>query len=379
MVNETAWAGVAETVKYGVYLGMWTNWSRGRVLGATLTLSREDGNYLISFTAFFIGLVSTRFWRIVCFMLHNSLSTSTPRDALYHQQQAILRNSDSADSGLLTFFQLVWAWRKNTKRVFVRMWPVIATAAFFTVAFTIAGGFSSSISTGIGNDVLLDGSNCAILNPQVYDNESRDILNPYSSRRANTAANYAQQCYGTNTSGVFDCGTFAKARIPSSVDNQTACPFSKGLCRTDESLRLDTGYIDSHEHLGVNAPFNERVIFRTVLQCAPLVTEGYTSDVSTPAENYTTYDYGRTSNSERNYTTYRASNSDTQYQTEGNEFKVQYDNIISSVPAMSCLLGCFADSTGSIAVLCWVLVSMAVHFPDLNLPLVLASFQQMVI
>jgi hypothetical protein len=106
MVNGTAWEGAVQTVKYGVYLGMWTNWSRGRVLGATLTLSREDGNYLLSFTAFFIGFVSTRFWRIMCFILHNLFSTSTPRDALYHQQQAILRNSYSADSGLLVFVQL---------------------------------------------------------------------------------------------------------------------------------------------------------------------------------------------------------------------------------------------------------------------------------
>lgn len=319
MVNGTAWAGAVETVKYGVYLGIWTNWSRGRVLGATLTLSREDGNYVLAFTAFFIGLVSTRFWRILCFILHNSFSTSTPRDALYHQQQAILRNSDSADAGLLVFSQLAWAWRKTAKRAFVRVLPLIATAALSTVVFTIAGGFSSSISTGVGNDVLLDGSNCALVNTGYPDLGAASIIQQYVSRRASNAANYAQQCYSTNTSGMLNCGTFVKARIPSSVDYQTPCPFATGLCQSDANIRLDTGYIDSHEHLGLNAPPDERVMFRTVLQCAPLVTEGYTNNISTSGENYTAYYYGPDT-SGNNYT-YKTSTLDAQYhQTNGNEF-----------------------------------------------------------
>lgn len=322
MVNTTAWAGAAETVKYGVYLGMWTNWSRGRVMGSTLTLSREDGNYLLSFTASCIGLVSSRFWRILCFILHNSLSTSTPRDALCHQQQAILRNSASPDSGLFVFCQLAWAWRKAARRVFVRIFPLVAAASFFIVAFTVAGGFSSTIATGVGNEVLLDGSNCAFIDIQDPDLSAQSITQPYQIRQANTASNYAQQCYSTNTSGMFDCGTFVRPRIPSSVDNQTACPFAEGMCQSDTNLRLDTGYIDSHETLGLNAPLEERFIFRNVLQCAPLVTEGYTSNISTSNGNYTTYNYGTRRG--HDYTTV-GYNSDLQYSTGANEFKIAYE------------------------------------------------------
>lgn len=360
MVNSTAWEGAVETVKYGVYLGVWTNWSRGRILGSTLTLSREDGNYLLSFTAFFIGLVSTRFWRILCFVLHNSFSTSRPRDALYHQQQAILRNSDSADAGLVVLFQLAWAWRKTAKRAFVRVLPVVATAALSAAAFTVAGGFSSSISTGVGNDVLLDGSNCAIVNTSnSNDVASMSLIQPYVSRQCSSAANYAQQCYSTNTSGMFDCGTFVKPRIPSSVDNQTACPFAEGICQSGANLHFDTGYIDSHEHLGLNAPPDERISFRLALQCAPLVTEGYSNDTSTSTRNYTTYYYGESSYGEY---TYRTSSRDTQYrEEEGSQFKLLYDNVISSASAPSCLF-CFpADSNGSTAGLQSVWFSMALH------------------
>lgn len=378
MVNGTAWSGAAETIKYGVHLGMWTNWSHGRVMGSTLTLSRQDGNYLLSFTAFFIGLVSTRFWRILCFALHNSSSTSSPRDALYHQQQAILRNSYSANSGLLVFLQLAWAWRKNTKRAFVRVLPVIATAAFFAVAFTIAGGFSSTISTGVGNDVLLDGSDCAIINNQIFDAGTQTVLKPDVSRRSNSAANYAQQCYSTNTSGIFGCGTFVKPRIPSSIDNQTACPFAEGMCQSDQNLRLDTGYIDSHELLGLNAPFDERIIFRTVLQCAPLVTEGYARNISTSDGNFTSYNYGPTAY-DANYT-YKTSSLDSQYrtQTSGGVLKLAYDNPIFLVPALSCPFGWSADYTESNAVPFRAGTSMAVRIHSPSTDLLLACFQQMV-
>lgn len=77
----------ADKVQYNVYLGAWTNWSRGRILGATLTLESRYGLLLLSFTAAFVGLVASRFWRIMTLMLHRIYSTPEPRDALHHQRQ----------------------------------------------------------------------------------------------------------------------------------------------------------------------------------------------------------------------------------------------------------------------------------------------------
>lgn len=36
--------------QYPVHLGIWTNWSRGGVMGSTLTLTQPDANLLIAFT-----------------------------------------------------------------------------------------------------------------------------------------------------------------------------------------------------------------------------------------------------------------------------------------------------------------------------------------
>lgn len=78
------------------------------------------------------------------------------------------------------------------------------------------------------------------------------------------------------------------------MDTQAACPFrNSSICRTNSSnIHLDSGYIDLNNDLGVNAPPDNNILFRTVLQCAPLETQGYTEAVEGLRDNFTTYYYG---------------------------------------------------------------------------------------
>lgn len=98
-----AWLGANEdlTVQYQVRLGIWTDWSRGSVLGQTLTLDRNDANLLTAFTASFVVFVGARVWGMASLVLHRYYSTPDRRDALHHQRQVVLRNTSSADSALV--------------------------------------------------------------------------------------------------------------------------------------------------------------------------------------------------------------------------------------------------------------------------------------
>ena len=89
----------------GVYIGAWINWSHGSVRSATITVTTRDGALLIAFLAFYVGLASTSFWRIACFAFHQMLSSDKLEDGLYHQRQAILRNSATDVVGLWSFMQ----------------------------------------------------------------------------------------------------------------------------------------------------------------------------------------------------------------------------------------------------------------------------------
>ena len=98
---------------YDIYTGTWTDWSRGRILGGTLTTTSTHGGLLIAFLSLYVTVAGTCFWRIGCFVFHYVYSTEAPRDAFYHQRQAVLRNAANATTGITILFQMFFAWRRT--------------------------------------------------------------------------------------------------------------------------------------------------------------------------------------------------------------------------------------------------------------------------
>lgn len=147
------------------------------------------------------------------------------------------------------------------------------------------------------------------------DPNSPQILLPYLSQSTHSAANYAQQCYSSDSPGIFDCAHYTKDHLSSTIDTQAACPFrNSSICRSNSSnIHLDSGYIDLNKDLGVNAPPENNILFRAVLQCAPLETQGYTKPVEGLRDNFTTYNYGTSSFGTTSNITYSVQNLDSQY------------------------------------------------------------------
>ncbi|KAI1258953.1 hypothetical protein F5Y18DRAFT_443836 [Xylariaceae sp. FL1019] len=265
----------------GVYLGVWTNYSKGEVLGATYTTTTQHGTLIIAFTGFLIPFVASRFWKILCIALHSTKSTSEPRHAIHHQHQVILRNSSSPDSGLVSLLQTLWAWRQSGSRqdVFKSLLPSILYAVICIL-----------ISVSIGNEVLLQGENCGI----PASSGIEDASFQYMSDMTNDAANYVQQCYSANSSGILSCDEFVTTTIPTQLTEYNAsCPFQESMCRGNGTpIRLDTGYLDSNRHLGLNMPSDQSFTYRLVVECSPLVTDGYTSKNMTGDVPSVQYHYG---------------------------------------------------------------------------------------
>lgn len=71
------------------------------------------------------------------------------------------------------------------------------------------------------------------------------------------------------------------------------CPFDERVCRQNSTaLRVDTGMINSHKDLGINAAPRDRFESRYVVECAPLRIDTYTS--TNASSGNTQYYYGRT-------------------------------------------------------------------------------------
>lgn len=286
------------TSSYEVYTGVWRNWSNGPIIGATLTLNRREGALLIAFLALFVSVVGTHFWKIACFALHHAYSTEKAQDALHHQCQVVLRNSANGTSGLVSLVNILWTWsrKKLAKKPLQRTMPLIVFAALCMIAFGAASTFSSKISTALGNEVLIRGANCGILDSEAHTDSSEQItiFYPYMSQLMNSYASQAEQCY-SSTSDAQNCNLYTKQRLPTNIDRNASCPFEDSICKLERgNIVFDTGYLDSHFDFGINAPEQERVLFRRVSSCAPIKSDGHRKSYQPPGTNSTEtlYYYG---------------------------------------------------------------------------------------
>lgn len=332
-----------------IYLGIWTNWSRGSaIMGKTLTTTKSSGNILIAFTAIFIPFVGSRLWKMLCFAYHSCSSKRGSQDAFYHQRQVILRNSPSPDSGLLYLLYIMLAWRQSFPKAIRHFSPLLVFALLFIVGFTLAGGYSSQITSATGDEVLMKGDNCRAFNSTDGDWGTEVAEGSWLARKLTDAANYAQQCYMDRGSSMLDCNRLVARSIPTQTsDSNAGCPFAAELCLDKSSnLRLDTGYTDSNDVLGLNAPGDQRFLWRKVLSCAPLKTEGYTSRHPKGNETYVRYHYGSRFTSKGALLDYAYSVPDMQSQyakTEsgslsGLNFRIRYGSLSATFLSSSAIL-----------------------------------------
>ncbi|KAL9114249.1 MAG: hypothetical protein Q9227_001671 [Pyrenula ochraceoflavens] len=279
-----AQVGSDGTVEFPVYVGAWTNWSRGgRVTGSTLTLSHRNGAFLIAFIALFITFVGSRLWRIACFAIYPFLLSKGPQDGLQHQRHATLRNATDGTSGSVQLMFATWAWRSRAIHPFRRMLPVVAFSITITAALAVASLFSARISSAMGNEVLLAGQNCGLplftsdTNPTPA--QKNDILDPWVAERISSYANYVQRCYA-NSSRTDTCLPFVKKRLPTNIDPNTTCPFSRSICRHETGNINIESFVNSQADLGINGPVDFQFDMRIITHCAPLETKNYQKIVS---------------------------------------------------------------------------------------------------
>jgi hypothetical protein len=95
----------------------------------------------------------------------------------------------------------------------------------------------------------------------------------YSKSVADTidAATYAQQCYGENTTSLA-CNLYARRSLSFTTNPNATCPFPSARCifNNQSAFSMDTGLVDSHLDLGVNARPEDRIKYRRVTTCAPI-------------------------------------------------------------------------------------------------------------
>jgi hypothetical protein len=263
------------------YIGVWIDWSRGRLLGATLTLTSANGALMIAFLALFVRLAGSNFWNIVCFIIHQACSTRSPRDALRHQQQVIFRNASTDTQTIWHLLKINWAWGSKSTSSFGRRWaPVLLALLHFTL-FAAAGIFSARVSNAT-HDLLIKSTTCGLWPAPPDHGPGKDSFVPYQDWRVNnrrvaiSSSQYAQACYNT-TARVPECNIYPKRSLDFTIDKKAPCPFNNKTLCDGIAIKLDTGHMDSHEDLGINAPSENRVTYRRVMSCTPIFAGDYST------------------------------------------------------------------------------------------------------
>lgn len=212
--------------------------------------------------ALFVQWAGSHLWGILCFSIHQLRSNPHEHDGFHHQYQVILRSGLTDLSALWQFTRAALAWRSNTYNIKRRALPLLFITTVHIAVLYAAGVFSSRVVKTAG-EVLIKSDICGWPDERSNkdfsqwsesDTESAEILMTALDQGFRKSAAYVRSCYrtqsGTQTS---TCNIYTIQSIQSKVNRAAPCPFTKGMCM-NPAVAIDSGLVDSHIHLGINAP-----------------------------------------------------------------------------------------------------------------------------
>ena len=176
-------------------------------------------------------------------------------------------------------------------------WAIFAL--LYLATFAVLAVFSSQVSKGASEVRLIHGPQCGYWEParqastENFALGARAVAKKVSFDIA-SASRYARACYTSDHTSP-ECGILPTVSLPWKGYNDTVCPFSDtSLCADGLAISMKAGPIDSHAHLGINAPPEHRLTLFKNATCAPITVEPFSTYESFSA-NDTTEDveYGR--------------------------------------------------------------------------------------
>lgn len=252
------------------YIGVWTNWSKGKIHGATLTLPRREAGLLTAFLAIYVSAVGGQFWRIVCYIFHQARAGRKARQGdLFHRQlQVLLRNSEGAGGGLWEFARLPFQWRHWGTNTLLNCTLFAFLALLNLGAFGAASIFSSAVAKAAGNETLIHSQNCGVAKfPDTLDPTFGKLLRVM--HLSQSAAGYARACYG-DVDNLLQCTTYPQRQIKYDTLTNVSCPFESHRCLNNLAVAFDTGELDTFKVFGINSAPQDRLTLRRLTTCAPI-------------------------------------------------------------------------------------------------------------
>ena len=151
--------------------------------------------------------------------------------------------------------------------------------------FAVAGVFSPEVTKPPQNVTLINSSECGYLLPTANTGAG---FNAFDANTTFAAITYARACYN-GAHDEMQCDRYVKPYLPFSAERNVTCPFQPDICYEGPStaFKLDSGLIDTHDALGINANPSERLQIRKVTTCSVLNAKGRSKQVNVTANDGT--------------------------------------------------------------------------------------------
>ncbi|GAM88997.1 hypothetical protein ANO11243_070310 [Dothideomycetidae sp. 11243] len=266
-----------------IYKGFWIEWAKGPAIGATITLTTRSAGFLAAFLANFVVYVGLQLWYILAFVIHQWRASRSPQNGIFHQRQVIFRNSQSPWEVAWAFFRQGWAWRKVKRGMFIQTAGWVFFTTFLAILIAVYSILSGKVTSAEGNTRLMSPNHCGYMRFNATPNDVFDFAF-HSVNATLAAAEYAKRCYSSGSSSAFDCDNYVQSYL-NTTQTMSVCPF-EDYCQAGlpqlPALTVDTGLIDSREHLGINTKDSDAITFRKVTSCAPLGLHQFVTNASSP-------------------------------------------------------------------------------------------------
>ncbi|ENH68037.1 hypothetical protein FOC1_g10001734 [Fusarium oxysporum f. sp. cubense race 1] len=261
--------------------GLWWDHSKTTILAATLTLPLDYSNLLLSGLTILVTIAGSSFWNIVAFFLHDWKAKSEDPSALDLQQQVSLRNSAGATQTLWEAFKIHNAWSKKCKNPIVKQTCSVAIpASLVSAGFAIAALFTSRVANKAYSTVVarVQPNNCGFWFFNTTGNDDLPALSSMGAKGQNDtrrARSHVANFYA-NTSSSAAPSIFVRPTLPYDISSSAPCPIpahDRCILGPNKAFSITSAFLNSHEMLGINAKFEDRVSIQLSLTCSPVHTD----------------------------------------------------------------------------------------------------------
>ncbi|KAL1838710.1 hypothetical protein VTJ49DRAFT_2275 [Mycothermus thermophilus] len=259
-----------------IALGFWWDHSRPSVLASTLTLSVDWGYLLLSALTFLVTVAGAHCWGIVSFILHHRKAKQST-GALDLQHRVALRSSGSAANTLWEVIQIHMAWAgKRPRNLTWRMLSIALPALAVTAGFAVAALFTSRVATNkaygavVARAVPQDCGHRNLMYTMTTDEMT--LFQAMERSQVVRSRQYADSFYANESTA--SVGTpFVQATLPYDTDASAPCPIpAANRCRLgpNKAFSVTSAALDSHDMLGINARFDDRIAVQFRTTCSPI-------------------------------------------------------------------------------------------------------------